>query len=161
MAEFFNNLFNSIFTPGPTPSLIIATNVSFAGLQVVFLALLIATYSIHFIVLSILSAGLWWAINWFVAELEASKEAEGDGSRPRDVRRERGEKRQEDSGTETEAGEDMSQGREMKRNTGAALSPQSVDEAFRKRRSSGEASAGDLSTDSEWDKVEDEGDVER
>ena len=35
------------------------------------LLLLIATYSIHFLILSFLSAGLWWAINWFVAEVTA------------------------------------------------------------------------------------------
>lgn len=89
MAAFLENLFNSIFTPGPTPTLLIATNVSFAALQLILLALLIATYSVHFLVLSGLSAGLWWSINWFVAELRLEdererlrKEAEGvaDGS---------------------------------------------------------------------------------
>jgi len=42
----------------------------------VLLILLITTYSIHFLVLSFLSAGLWWAINWFVAELTAAQAAE-------------------------------------------------------------------------------------
>jgi len=76
MSQFFTDLFTSIFTPGPTPSLIVATNASFACLQVVLLVLLITTYSIHFLVLSFLSAGLWWAINWFVAELTAAQAAE-------------------------------------------------------------------------------------
>jgi hypothetical protein len=76
MSQFFTKLFTSIFTPGPTPSLIVATNASFACLQVVLLILLITTYSIHFLVLSFLSAGLWWAINWFVAELTAAQAAE-------------------------------------------------------------------------------------
>jgi hypothetical protein len=76
MSQFFTELFTSIFTPGPTPSLIVATNASFACLQVVLLVLLITTYSIHFLVLSFLSAGLWWAINWFVAELTAAQAAE-------------------------------------------------------------------------------------
>jgi hypothetical protein len=76
MSQFFTDLFTSIFTPGPTPSLIVATNASFACLQVVLLILLITTYNIHFLVLSFLSAGLWWAINWFVAELTAAQAAE-------------------------------------------------------------------------------------
>lgn len=71
MASFMVDLFNSIFTPGPTSSLLLATNVSFAALQFVLFALLIATYSIHFVILSVLCGGLWWAINWFVSELKA------------------------------------------------------------------------------------------
>ncbi|RKF57059.1 hypothetical protein OnM2_077009 [Erysiphe neolycopersici] len=70
MATFLIDLFQSIFTPGPTPTLLIATNVTFACLQVVLLLLLIATYSIHFAILSLLSAGLWTAINWFANELK-------------------------------------------------------------------------------------------
>ncbi|KAH8815141.1 ER protein Pkr1-domain-containing protein [Xylogone sp. PMI_703] len=73
LATFFNDLFQSIFTPGPTPSLLIATNVSFACLQIVLFILLVATYSVHFVVLSIISGGLWWGINWFVAEVNAFK----------------------------------------------------------------------------------------
>lgn len=76
MANFVKDLWESIFTPGPTPSLLVATNVSFACLQVVLLALLAATYSVHFIVLSFLCGCLWWAINWFVAELRANEEKE-------------------------------------------------------------------------------------
>ncbi|KAI1266848.1 ER protein Pkr1-domain-containing protein [Xylariaceae sp. FL1019] len=76
MANFAEQLWESIFTPGPTPSLLIATNVSFASLQVVLFVLLIATYSIHFLALSIISAGLWWAINWFATELAAVKARE-------------------------------------------------------------------------------------
>lgn len=69
MASFMVDLMNSIFTPGPTSSLVLATNVSFACLQVVLFALLIATSSIHFFLLSIICGGLWAAINWFVKEL--------------------------------------------------------------------------------------------
>lgn len=90
-AEFFVSLWESIFTPGPTPVLLVATNATFAALQLVFFSLLIATYSLHFVVLSFLCGGLWWAINWFAAEVnklkeeeEARKKAEGatggDGS---------------------------------------------------------------------------------
>lgn len=76
MSQFFQDLWESIFTPGPTPSLLIATNVTFAALQFVLAALLLATYSIHFIILSFLSAGLWWAINWFARELQANHDRE-------------------------------------------------------------------------------------
>lgn len=76
MSQFVQDLWESIFTPGPTPSLLIATNVTFAALQLVLGALLLATYSIHFIILSFLSAGLWYAINWFARELQANHDAE-------------------------------------------------------------------------------------
>lgn len=69
MASFVQELWESIFTPGPTPTLLIATNVTFAALQIVLAGLLFATYSIHFMVLSVISGGLWAAINWFAREL--------------------------------------------------------------------------------------------
>ncbi|KAI9684647.1 MAG: SMK killer toxin resistance protein [Trizodia sp. TS-e1964] len=75
MSAFAHDLLNSIFTPGPTPALLLATNISFACLQALLAVLLVATFSIHFLILSVLSAGLWCAINWFVAELERSKKA--------------------------------------------------------------------------------------
>lgn len=75
-SEFFVSLWESIFTPGPTPVLLVATNATFAALQLVFFLLLVATYSIHFVVLSFLCGGLWWAINWFAAELKRVKEEE-------------------------------------------------------------------------------------
>ncbi|KAI6249927.1 V-type ATPase assembly factor PKR1 [Erysiphe necator] len=86
MASFIVDLFQSIFIPGPTPVLLIATNVTFALLQALLLLLLIATYSIHFIILSLLSLGLWIAINWFANEMKMlqiekteSKSSECDG----------------------------------------------------------------------------------
>lgn len=69
------DLWESIFTPGPTPTILIATNVSFGALQIVLLALLLATSSVHFAVLSVLCAGLWWAINWFARELAIAQAA--------------------------------------------------------------------------------------
>ena len=156
MAEFLTNLVNSIFTPGPTPSLVVATNASFAALQFVLLLLLIATYSIHFIILSILSAGLWWAINWFVTEIQAGNAKEEEAKRLREVRRDRNEKGAEDSGTETEAAEETGRGISEKQGMEGHLRPESTEGVLRKRRSLGEAS-GDMSTDSEWDKVSNEG----
>jgi hypothetical protein len=84
MSKFLTDLFESIFTPGPTHSLLVATNVAFAGLQLTLLALLIATYSVHFLILSFLSAGLWWAINWFVVELRIAEAAEAEKKKRRD-----------------------------------------------------------------------------
>ncbi|CAG9970789.1 unnamed protein product [Clonostachys byssicola] len=76
MSAFFVELWESIFTPGPTPTILRATNVTFACLQLVLALLLAATYSIHCVVLSVLCAGLWWSVNWFAAELKAVQEAE-------------------------------------------------------------------------------------
>lgn len=155
MTEFLTNLVNSIFTPGPTPSLVVATNVSFAALQLVLILLLIATYSIHFLILSILSAGLWWGINWFVAEIQAGNVKEQEAKRLREMKRDREEKGAEDSGTETEAVEETGRAIGEKQGMEGRLRPESAEGVLRKRRSL-EAS-GDLSTDSEWDKVSNEG----
>lgn len=156
MAEFLTNLVTSIFTPGPTPSLVVATNASFAALQLVLLLLLIATYSIHFLILSVLSAGLWWAINWFVAEIQAGNAKEGEAKRLREIEKESDEKAAEDSGTETEAAEETGRSTGEKHRMEGGLRQESAEVVLRKRRSLAEAS-GDLSTDSEWDKVSNEG----
>lgn len=76
MADFMTNLWSAVFEAGPTPTLLIATNASFGALQVVLFALLLLTHSIHFVILSVLCAGLWLAINWFAAELKAVRAAE-------------------------------------------------------------------------------------
>ncbi|KAK1241540.1 hypothetical protein MKX08_001514 [Trichoderma sp. CBMAI-0020] len=78
MSSFFVELWEGIFTPGPTPTILKATNVSFAALQVVLLSLLYATYSVHFVVLSVLCGGLWWSINWFARELKIAQAAEAE-----------------------------------------------------------------------------------
>lgn len=81
MASFVQNLWESIFTAGPTPTLLVATNATFAALQVVLAALLFATYSIHFLILSVLCAGLWVAINWFARELKQHQLQEEEKAR--------------------------------------------------------------------------------
>lgn len=78
MSSFFVELWEGIFTPGPTPTILKATNITFAALQFVLLSLLYATYSVHFIVLSALCGGLWWSINWFARELKIAQAAEAD-----------------------------------------------------------------------------------
>lgn len=81
MASFVQDLWESIFTPGPTPTLLIATNVTFAALQLVLFTLLVATWSIHFIILSLLSGGLWFSINWFARELKVHQAQEEEKAR--------------------------------------------------------------------------------
>lgn len=156
MTEFLTNLFNSIFIPGPTPALIVATNVSFAALQLVLLVLLILTYSIHFAILSLLSAGLWWSINWFSNELDLAKQKEKEAELLSEKRsqQEEDEMSPDDSGSETE-GENIFSvpGRPNQR---AGLAQEETEGALRKRRSIG-SSAGELSTDSEWSQIEVEG----
>ncbi|KAK0612924.1 ER protein Pkr1-domain-containing protein [Bombardia bombarda] len=84
MASFVEGIWDSIFTPGTTPTLLIATNATFAILQVLLAAMLFATYSVHFLVLSLLSGGLWAAINWFARELaEAQRQEEETGRQAR------------------------------------------------------------------------------
>ncbi|KAF2661631.1 Pkr1-domain-containing protein [Lophiostoma macrostomum CBS 122681] len=202
MASFFENLWMSIFTPGPTPTLLVATNASFAALQLLLFALLIATYSVHFVILSSLCAGLWWAINWFAGEIRAAQAAEEEAKRIREARREK-EKGKAGTGSEVETmdtGDDTEVETEVENKykpkpkpasrgprpetqstvfverpseaggrdstpiqsssgpagastTGAStsLAPM-VDDALKKRGSMGE-STGELSTDSEWEKL--------
>ncbi|KAE9381752.1 Pkr1-domain-containing protein [Stipitochalara longipes BDJ] len=143
MAAFLTDLFQSIFTPGPTPTLLVATNVAFACLQGILLLLLIATYSIHFVILSFLSAGLWWAINWFVAELKAAQAEEEEKKR-----------RLEETGlgddTETEAETVIDAGE-------PTLGSKEVEVIERKgdlkdRGGSG-GSKSEISTEDEWERV--------
>ncbi|CAD6573765.1 MAG: hypothetical protein ASARMPREDX12_006233 [Alectoria sarmentosa] len=167
MATFFTDLISSIFTPGATPSIIIATNGSFAALQIVLLVLLILTYSVHFVVLSFLCAGLWWAINWFVTELEIANRKERDAKQSKEMEKEqeRDDRRVEDSGTETEGGGIQSEGgvsgSVLGSKTQGLLRPEDARDVLRKRKNSGEASSGDLSTDSDWDKVSEAEEVDR
>ena len=164
MASFLTDLFSSIFTPGPSASLITATNVSFAALQIVLSLLLTATYSVHFLILSFLSAFLWYAINWFVRELEATTRDEKEAGRSGELRAAHlNDSQEEDSGEETEGAEERKKKNGTRRSKEASinsLSPDNSHGGLRNRRSLGEQSSGDLSTDSEWDKVGDsEGDI--
>jgi len=143
MSAFLTDLFQSIFTPGPTPTLLVATNIAFACLQVVLLLLLIATYSIHFAILSFLSAGLWWAINWFVTELKAAQAVEDEKKRRLE---------------ETELGDDTETEAETvidTRDSGSGSKEVEVAERrgeLKDRGSSG-ASKSEISTEDEWERV--------
>lgn len=101
MASFLTSLWESVFTPGPTPTLLIATNASFGALQLLLLVLLVATQSIHFVILSFLCGGLWYAINWFAAEVQAAKAIDDAEKRERDTKG-RGTSADPGSDTETE-----------------------------------------------------------
>lgn len=160
MAAFLTDLVNSIFTPGPTPSIIIATNASFAALQVVLLILLILTYSVHFAILSFLSAGLWWAINWFVTELEAANEKEREAKQIREMKKGQDDRGTDDSGTETEGAGDRNAEASSQSRSERLLRPEDAQDPIRKRTVSGEGSSGEMSTDSEWDKVSEAGDMD-
>jgi hypothetical protein len=200
MSNFLTSLWESIFTPGPTPTLLLATNITFGCLQLLLLILLLVTQSIHFIVLSFLCAGLWYAINWFAAEVaavraeEEKRAAEGEGGK--DVSKEEKEKEKEgrrkeksmspDVGSDTETEEAVGTGREergagrlrkappkgmaevkVQEDSGAAKdllrpeapsssSPGMADSGTLARRRSLGESSGYVSTDSEWEKVDDD-----
>ena len=162
MASFLEELWSSVFTPGPTPTLLVATNASFACLQFLLLCLLLATYSAHFIVLSLICGGLWWSINWFVRELLSARATEESDAQKQKERSAEPEKVQlGDSDTETEPSSGL-----MKppppRNPPTSLKPKPTDaeEALRKRRSMGDSS-GYVSTDSEWEKVSNNSEKDR
>lgn len=205
-AKFFEDLWESIFTAGPTPTLLIATNASFGALQLLFFALFYATYSIHFVILSFLTGGLWYGINWFAKEIQIAQKAEEEAKRIRAERRESqketgdGEQADnEDTGDDTEVDakeevQEQSGGLAKKekraprpetqstvfveRPTEREQTPQAVpanasgggpagasttgastrlaplvDDALKKRKGGLDQSTGDLSTDSEWDKL--------
>ncbi|KAI9770912.1 MAG: hypothetical protein M1840_002616 [Geoglossum simile] len=163
MSSFLTDLFNSIFTPGPTHTLLVATNASFACLQLLLAVLFVATYSIHFVILSVLCGGLWWAINWFVSELAAAKKKEEEAERLRNVRK--GKERQISpvEGSETEGEIVVGAGREGSKAVADTISKEAEPlaaqsaEAIRKRRSL----AGEMSTEDEWEKVEEEAGKDR
>ncbi|OAL46090.1 Pkr1-domain-containing protein [Pyrenochaeta sp. DS3sAY3a] len=210
MASFFENLWLSIFTPGPTPTLIVATNASFAALQLLLFVMLLATYSIHFVILSVLCGGLWWSINWFATEIRAAQAKEEEAKRIREARRGSNQQGRGGDGEAMDTGDDTEVDTEVehafkqppkpKANTPRTARPETqstvfverpsgregtpqassssrsaasagasatgattrlapaTDDALKKRKGLGE-STGDLSTDSEWEKLsQDSGD---
>lgn len=166
MADFLTNLWTSVFTPGPTPTLLIATNVTFAALQVTLFALLIATYSIHFLILSVLCAGLWGSINWFARELLVAQE-QVEAEKKREARRagkegaDAGEE-SEATGTETEVEDGRTVRRSMRvrakrtpsREVAAVASGKDTEGGSDLKVRGGRDLSGEVSTDSEWEKVE-------
>lgn len=175
MASFLENLWTSIFTPGTTPTLLLATNASFAALQLLLFTLLLATRSIHFVVLSGLTASLWWAINWFARELAVEK-ARAEGEARARERAKRGKSPSSGSDTETEvvslahvdgdgaAAVAVAAKTATATATTTATTAQSSDSAVKRRyQTDGHAgdSSGYASTDSEWEKVSGDGHDDR
>lgn len=192
MTSFLEELWNSIFTPGPTPTLLYATNIAFGALLTLLITLLIVTWSIHFLILSFLSFGLWGAINWFANEVRQAQPEEDQtlmkGSRSSSKK---AESSQDPTGDVMDSGDDTEteiEERQRQRETtpqvsaptttsaiggtsnqAASTSQRSaftatrsgyltpnVDKSLRQRqRQSIAESTGSLSTDSEWEKVDD------
>ncbi|EPY54126.1 V-ATPase assembly factor Pkr1 [Schizosaccharomyces cryophilus OY26] len=73
MASYFQELWQSIFTPGVTPVLAKSAHIACAALAVLFLALYISTKSIHCIILLVLTLCLWLSLIWFLVELAHSR----------------------------------------------------------------------------------------
>lgn len=71
--SFFVELWDSVWTPGTTPTLVRAMHGSFISLTAVLLGMLIATRSLHFVALLTLEFGLWMAITWFIKEANKAK----------------------------------------------------------------------------------------
>ena len=162
MASFFEELWNSVFIPGPTSTLLVATNASFACLQLLLLCLLLATYSVHFIVLSFICGSLWWSINWFAAELRSAKASEGSNEpKQKESSPQLGKVPLGDSDTETEPST-RSMMPPAPREPPTLLKPKPTDseDSLRKRRSMGDSS-GYISTDSEWEKINENSERDR
>lgn len=151
MASFMVDLMNSIFTPGPTSSLVLATNVSFACLQVVLFTLLIATYSIHFFILSVICGGLWAAINWFVKEL-ALHEAQQRQKKESETAKEGAESGSE-SDTDAQTIVEEVEGSGSKEVEVLPPAPGLIDRGVRDKQESQEVKGSEVSTEDEWEKV--------
>ncbi|KAK3054827.1 SMK killer toxin resistance protein [Extremus antarcticus] len=178
MADFLSNLWGSVFTPGPTPTLLLATNLTFGALQILLLALLVATYSVHFAILSFLCGGLWWSINWFATELHAAqvKEEEAEKLRKRRPKgeewREKGEVEdsaddegevtevEEEAGVREEYGEVMRPEvqERLDESRAAASGAEQASAGARQRAVEDSDRSGDVSGDSEWERVSQEDD---
>ena len=166
MADFLPNLWESVFVSGATPTLLLATNVTFALLQIVLVLLLALTYSIHFAILSVICGGLWWSINWFAAEVaavRAEEEAKAKREKEKEDAKAGGGESADDEGESTEV-EEHGAGLDASR---ASLSLSGFEERVvssgREEEDASTTAARqrivktpDLSgTDSEWEKVED------
>lgn len=166
--SFFEDLWSSVFTPGPTPTLLVATNATFAALQLVLFTLLIATYSVHFVVLSFLSGALWWSINWFakeVREVQAAQQKEEEEQQKKLAERnnDSSSAAENNSGSETETETERVSTKPRRRRVNqqadktapaTAVDLPGDDSNLKKRESAGNESSGYTSTDSEWEKVD-------
>lgn len=68
--SFFVSLWQSIFEPGTSPQLVVATHISFTALLLSLVWLIYSTGIIHFYVLFAIAALLWLTVIWFIQELK-------------------------------------------------------------------------------------------
>lgn len=73
---FLGDLWRSIFEPGSSPAVVIATNASFFLLVATLILMLFLTHSIHFAFLLVLSVALWITTAWFIDEYNKYLEQE-------------------------------------------------------------------------------------
>ncbi|KAM4059682.1 ER protein pkr1 domain-containing protein [Hirsutella rhossiliensis] len=151
MASFMVDLWESIFTPGPTPTILKAANASFAALQLVLAALLAATASVHFAVLSVLCAGLWWSINWFAAELAVAQKQQQLRDKEADDE-DRAKKKKRRHGDDAEASSDTEVEGSATRGVSAAAAGELRQRAA-PAQASPEGTQSSVSTEDEWEKV--------
>ncbi|KAK6841847.1 hypothetical protein PG990_006161 [Apiospora arundinis] len=153
MATFVEELWGSIFTPGTTPTLLIATNATFAALQLVLFGLLIGTHSIHFVVLSVICAGLWWSINWFAVELKKEQAREAEAKAKADTIARQTADESDETEVETVGGD--TQARPLVPKVSASKEVEVVEQAgeLKKRPEPSPGSRSGVSTEDEWEKV--------
>ena len=96
-----------------------------------------------------------------MTELEAANQKEKKAKQIREMRNRQDDRIAEDSGTETEDAINRHDGVTNQRQSEKLLAPDDGQGSIRKRRNSGEVSSGDLSTDSEWDKVDEANEIGR
>jgi hypothetical protein len=125
------NLWESVFTPGTTPTLLVATNVTFGALQLLLLTLLVATYSIHFAILSLLCGGLWYSINWFAVELQNAQRTEVEAEKLRQKKNAVAEEKKWGGGDADDEGEDTEVEMDGVKNVRMSASEVSLDEGKR------------------------------
>jgi hypothetical protein len=152
MSSFVEELWNSIFTPGATPTLLLATNVSFAALQLVLFSLLVMTYSIHFVILSAICGGLWAAINWFVTELHKEQQKEAEEKAKADTIARQTADDSEETEVETVGGKTPSLIQPVSASKEVEVVEQAGELKQRPEASSGSNKSG-VSTEDEWEKV--------
>ncbi|SMN19175.1 similar to Saccharomyces cerevisiae YMR123W PKR1 V-ATPase assembly factor [Maudiozyma saulgeensis] len=74
MASFVTGLWESVFQPGTSPQLILATHLSFTALLITLAWLIFVTHgNIHFIMLFIIATLLWITVIWFINELKSAQ----------------------------------------------------------------------------------------
>ncbi|KAH3665923.1 hypothetical protein OGAPHI_004112 [Ogataea philodendri] len=71
--SFIADLWDSVFQPGTTPTLVAATHISFACLIISLVVMIFLSRSIHFVNLLVISLLLWGSVTWFIGEIAREK----------------------------------------------------------------------------------------